>query len=108
MFFNNSKEYQRFRGVASCEEVMRRDHEGGLKGEEQWRNRGVSIRRRVWGGGKHTQGGRITHADEESWRRNHGGGIIDEESWRRNHGGGIMKEESSRRNHEGAIIMEES
>ena len=24
---------------------------------------------------------------EETWRRNHGGGIMDEESWRRNHGG---------------------
>ena len=25
--------------------------------------------------------------EEESWRRNRGGGIMEEESWRRNHGG---------------------
>ena len=35
--------------------------------------------------------------EEESWRRNHGGGIIEEESWRSNHGGGIMEEEPCRR-----------
>ena len=46
--------------------------------------------------------------EEESWRRNHGGGIMVEESWRRrNHGGGIMEEESWRRNH-GGIMEEES
>ncbi len=33
---------------------------------------------------------------EESWRRNHEGGITEEKSWRRNHGGEIMKEESWR------------
>jgi hypothetical protein len=35
----------------------------------------------------------IISMDEESWRRNHGGGIMEEESWRRNNGGGIMEEE---------------
>ena len=29
---------------------------------------------------------------KESWRRNHGAGIVEEESWRRNHGEGIMEE----------------
>ena len=46
--------------------------------------------------------------EEESWRRNHGGGIMEEESWRRNHGGGIMEEESWRRNQGGGIREEES
>ena len=30
--------------------------------------------------------------EEESWKRNHGRGIIKEQSWRGNHGGGIMEE----------------
>ncbi len=29
--------------------------------------------------------------EEESWKRDHGRGIMDEESWERNHGGGIME-----------------
>ena len=29
--------------------------------------------------------------EEESWRRNNGGGIMKEESWRRNHGGGSIR-----------------
>ena len=37
--------------------------------------------------------------EHESWRRDHGRGIMEEESWRRNHGDGIMEEESWRRNH---------
>ncbi len=41
--------------------------------------------------------------EEESSRRNHGGGIIEEESLRRSHGGGIIEKESLRRNHEGGI-----
>ena len=32
--------------------------------------------------------------EEESWRRNHGGGIMEETSLMRNHGGGIMEEAS--------------
>ena len=66
--------------------------------------------------------------EEESWRRNHGAGIIEqtheggimenesernhggrnmeEESWSRNHGGGIMEKESGRRNHGGGIMGE--
>ncbi len=36
--------------------------------------------------------------EKESWRRDHGGGIVEEGSWRRDHGGGIMEEESWRRN----------
>ena len=35
--------------------------------------------------------------EEQSWRRNHGGGIVEEESWRMNHGGCIMEEASWRR-----------
>ena len=46
--------------------------------------------------------------EEESLRRNHGGGIIEEESLRRNHGGGIIEKESLRRNHGGGIMEEES
>ncbi len=46
--------------------------------------------------------------EEESWRRNHGGGIMEEESWRRKHGRGIMEDESWRRNHGGGIMEEES
>ena len=46
--------------------------------------------------------------EEESWRRNHEGGVMEEESWRRNHGEGIMEEGSWRRNHEGGIMKEES
>ena len=34
--------------------------------------------------------------EEESWRRNHGGGIMEEESWRRNQEEGIMEELSGR------------
>ena len=30
--------------------------------------------------------------EEESWSRNHGGGIMEKESGRRNHGGGIIGE----------------
>ena len=41
--------------------------------------------------------------EEESWMRNHGGGIMEEESWR----GGIMEEESWRMNHGGGIMEEE-
>ena len=33
--------------------------------------------------------------EEETWKRNHGGGNMEEESWRRN-GVGIMQEESCR------------
>ena len=36
---------------------------------------------------------------EESWGRNHGGGIMGEKTWRRNPEKGIMGEESWRRNH---------
>ncbi len=43
--------------------------------------------------------------EEESWRSNHGGGIMEEESWMRNPGGGIMDEESWMRNPGG--IMDE-
>ena len=46
--------------------------------------------------------------EEESWRRNHGGGIMEETSLMRNHGGGIMEEESWRRNHGGGIMEETS
>ena len=47
--------------------------------------------------------------DEESWRRNHGGGIMEKGSWKRNHGGGgIIEEESWRRNHVGVIGEEAS
>ena len=60
--------------------------------------------------------------EEESWRRNHGGGVMEEElwmrshgrgiiedSWKRNHGGGIMEKESWKRNHgDGGIIKEKS
>ena len=46
--------------------------------------------------------------EEESWRRNEGGGIMEEESWGRNHGAGIMEEESWRRNQKGGIMEEES
>ena len=42
--------------------------------------------------------------EEESWRRNHGGGILEEESWRRNHGGCILEEESLRRYPGGGIM----
>ena len=50
---------------------------------------------------------------EDSWKKNHDGGIMDKESWKRNHGdGGIIKEKSWRRNHVGFIrggtIEEES
>ena len=34
--------------------------------------------------------------EKESWRRNHGGGILEKESGRRNHGGGILEEQSWR------------
>ncbi len=44
--------------------------------------------------------------EEESWRRNHRGGIMEEESWMRNHGG--IMEEASCRSHHGGVIMEES
>ena len=40
--------------------------------------------------------------EEESWRRNRGGGFLEEESWSRNNGGnheGIMGEGSWRRDH---------
>ena len=37
----------------------------------------------------------------ESWKRNHGGGIMEEESWRRNHGG--VEEEPGKKIHEGCI-----
>ena len=39
--------------------------------------------------------------EEESWRRNHGAGIIEQ-----NHGGGIMEKESGKRNHGGGIMGE--
>ena len=42
--------------------------------------------------------------EEESWKRNHGEGIMEEELWRRNHGGGIMKEDSWRVEHLKGII----
>ena len=45
---------------------------------------------------------------EESWERNHGGGIMGEEPWRRNPGRGIMGEESWRRNHGRGIMGKES
>ena len=45
---------------------------------------------------------------EESWGRNHGGGIMGEETWRRNpkrnHGRGIMEKESWERNHGKGIM----
>ncbi len=49
--------------------------------------------------------------EEESRRRNHGGGNMEEESWKMNwkmnHGGGTMEEESWRRNHGGGIMKED-
>ena len=50
---------------------------------------------------------------EDSWKRNHSGGIMEQESWKRNHGDGrIIKEKSWRRNLVGFIrggtIEEES
>ena len=41
----------------------------------------------------------------ESWRRNHGRGIMGEESWRRSHGRGVI-EESWKRNHRGVMEKE--
>ena len=40
--------------------------------------------------------GELSCMEEESWRRNRGGGILEELSWRRNHGEGgrILEEES--------------
>ena len=35
--------------------------------------------------------------EEESWRRNRGGGIMEDESWRMHHGGGIMEQAARRR-----------
>jgi hypothetical protein len=47
------------------------------------------------------------YLEEESWRRNPGGGTMEEKSWRRNHGRGMMEEWSSR-SHEEEIMEEES
>jgi len=44
--------------------------------------------------------------EKESWRRNHGGGIMEEQSWRRSPGGGTIDETSGRHlagRHHGAI-----
>ena len=59
--------------------------------------------RRNHGGGMMEEGLGEGIMNEESWRRNHGEGIMEEESWRRYPGGGIM-----RRNHRGGIMEEES
>ena len=45
--------------------------------------------------------------EEESWRRNRGGGVMEEESWMRSHGRGII-EDSWKRNHGGGIMEKES
>ena len=46
--------------------------------------------------------------EEESWKRNPGGGILEEESWKRNTRTGILEEESWRRNPQGEILEVES
>ena len=49
--------------------------------------------------------------EEESWRRNHRGGIMEETSLMRNHGGGIWRrllDEASWMRNQGGDIMEEA